>query len=304
MRLPRAPLPMALLLCGAPLPAQIKITKTADLRFGTLVSGAGTGRLILDPDGRVQEEGLFLGSREPRGPATFLLEGPPNQPFTVEVATPVLIPTSKGHLELERFRPALPAGHAALAFNGHGQAELRVGATLKAPGATGAGALPSHPMELKVTCDGSSALAVFDLQGRIMLPLQVRAAATLEFGRCLVPGSESLVSLDPASGARKVDKGNPGILIGKGGAPGRFQIEGEPLEKVSIELPAPTQKWFLRGPGEPVEIFNFRTDPAPEGLYLDAAGNGALRVGATLRLNRNQGSGTYEGYYTVVFNYP
>jgi hypothetical protein len=53
-----------------------------------------------------------------------------------------------------------------------------------------------------------------------------------------------------------------------------------------------------------VEIFNFRTDPAPEGLYLDAAGNGALRVGATLRLNRNQGSGTYEGYYTVVFNYP
>jgi len=174
---------------------------------------------------------------------------------------------------------------------------------LRVPGA-GSGPLPGHQLELKVSCAGSTARAPFELQGRIMLPLQVRAVGTLAFGRFLAPGEATLVRLDPASGERTVDQGLSALLLGKAGTPGRFQVDGEPWEKVFVQLPSPTQKGFLKGPGEPIELFDFRTDPAPGGLVLDGAGKGQLKVGASLRLHKDQKAGTYEGYYTVVFNYP
>lgn len=298
----RIPLALALLI-AVPAPAQVRITKSRDLRFGTLVSGAGAGSLTLDPDGKVQADGLYAGQQEPRGPAVFLLEGPAHQPFTVELAARVFVPRPQGDLILERFQPALRTGDPNLAFNGDGQAELRVGATLRAPG-PGTGVLPGHQMELKVTCRGASARALFQLQGRVLRPLQVQAAGALEFGRFLVPAAEAQVTLDPGRGARTLDGGGAAVLIGRAGAPGRFRIEGEPWAKVSVELPSVGRKWFLKGPGEPIEIFQFRTDPASDALSLDGNGKGLVKVGASLRLGRDQKPGAYEAYYTVVFNYP
>lgn len=294
------------LLAGGPtVRCEIRITATSDLRVGTVIPGTGPGSLVLEPDGKPALNGVFIASGRPRGPAVLHLEGgPPNRPFTVSFPDRSVVPWPKASLELDRFQPALRPHRPVLAFDGDGKAELRVGATLKLPAQAGPGELPRHPVEVKVTCEGETKTALFHLEGRIMLPLRAREAESLDFGRLLSPDQDATVVLDPATGVRSVQGGSAGILAGKAWVPGRFELDGDPLEKVSIRLPGPERKLFLRSPGgDSIEILRFTTDP-PGGLVLDGGGKGSVKVGATLVLKGRQPPGRYTGFYEVVFAYP
>ena len=293
------------LLAAAPARCELKLTATADLRFGTLVPGEGPGSLVLEPDGKAALNGVYASSGRPRGPAVLHLEGgPANQPFTVEFPASTLVPWGKASLELDRCQAELRTPVTGLVFDGDGRAELRVGATLKLPAQAGPGELPRTPVALRVVCDGVAATSFFHLEGRIMLPLRARETESLDFGSLFIPEHDTAVVLDPVTGDRSVRGGNGAVLAGRSWAAGRFELDGDPLEKVSIRLPGTARRLFLRNPaGDAIEILQFTTAP-PGGLVLDGGGKGRVKVGATLLLKKGQPPGRYAGYYEVVFAYP
>lgn len=303
MRLPVPQIPLACLLAaGVPALGQITVMKIHDLRVGTLIPGEGAGTLTLDPDGKPTPEGGLAVAGPIRGAALLQLSGPPGQPFTVAFPEPrVLFSWHKDQMELHHFRAE--GRRRGLVFDPKGHAELRVGATLNVPGRAGSGELPRIQVKIQVTCDGVEKAAWFHLEGRILRPLRVRAMDTLAFGRILTSDRTTEVTLD-VDGRYSLSPDQPGLLLGKSGQPGRFELEGEPGEPVQFELPGPPQKVYLRGPGAPIELRNFTSSPAPRGLVLDGAGRGGLKVGATLVLPGGQPPGTYEGFYSVVFAYP
>jgi hypothetical protein len=288
---------------GVPALAQAKITKTSDLRFGTVVLGEGAGTLAMRPDGLPDAQGLFLGSGAIRGPAVFHLEGwPPNQPFTVVTPGRTVVPWRSASFELYQFKPAVRPLGQGLVFDGKGEAHLMLGATLQVAAKTD-GTLPEHMMELKVICQETSKTVLFHPEGRIMLPLLAREAESLDFGRMLVPEVATVVALEPATGLRTVTTGNPATLLDNICRAGTFEISGQPGERVSVQLPDPFKPVLLLGPGEPLALSAFTAHPPGE-LLLSPGGKASVRVGATLTLKGGQSGGIYKGYYTVIFNYP
>jgi hypothetical protein len=153
---------------------------------------------------------------------------------------------------------------------------------------------------IRVGARASAALfAIAVLAGRPTFadraPIEVRAVGSLRFGTLVKePGQPGSVSIDPSSGLRQLE----GSVIDLGGDCGsaEFEISGEPGEPFRIFLPSSV----ALGRGRVVR--EFVAQPGPVGrLGLD--GRAVVKVGGTLELAPQVGSGHNDALFTVGAEY-
>ena len=130
------------------------------------------------------------------------------------------------------------------------------------------------------------------------VPLNIEISAGLEFSRLARTGrGDGTASLDPQSGAKRVDQG----LVDLGGfaLTGRGRVSGSPSRAVRIILPASVT---LRTPqGETAELTDLTTD-LPASPMLDAAGGLEFAFGGRLRVS-GAAAGNFRGRIPIGVEY-
>ncbi|AHI29700.1 hypothetical protein AU14_17305 [Marinobacter similis] len=87
-----------------------------------------------------------------------------------------------------------------------------------------------------------------------------------------------------------------------GGTSALFSLAGDPDSTFAVMLPA-NGTVFLTGPGSPMPVSNFTSNPAGVDGRLDILGTGVVRVGATLGVSSGQIPGAYSGNFFITVNY-
>ncbi len=262
-------------LAWMPLAADLRVESQAPLNFGRCLAVDGTFSLTVDPAGA--------------GAGRLAVAGPPGAAFTVRFTPASLRFPGAG---LSAFVARCAAGGWVLDDTGH--AEIQVGATLRAQ-ADASGVLPAAFVWVTVEAAGrppvSAALAV---HARFVPALRITEERAMDFGRILAPGEAASVRLEPDG--RLAPQGR--VFLGPGGgSAARFAVSGEPGATFRVVLPG---RAWLTGPGEALELADFRIGPGP--LVLPG-GTARVAVGATLRVKAGQAPGSYRGTYPVLFAY-
>ncbi len=127
--------------------------------------------------------------------------------------------------------------------------------------------------------------------------------APLNFGAIEMRGGNSVVRIQPPTGARTIASGAAGINLIASPTPtaGQFKITGEPFMPVFVVIPS--SMTLTGSKGGTMVVNNFTGTADPTNVTLNAAGEMNLFVGADLNVGANQTSGTYTGTYSVIANY-
>lgn len=128
------------------------------------------------------------------------------------------------------------------------------------------------------------------------LPIAIDRNSDLGFGS-LVSAGGGTVTVSPA-GARWADGGTT-LGSPAGVAPASFSVSGDPGLAFSIVLPSTAT---LSSGSASMTVDAFTSSPAGTGT-LDTAGQGEVRVGATLQVGASQASGSYSGTFSVTVAY-
>jgi hypothetical protein len=119
----------------------------------------------------------------------------------------------------------------------------------------------------------------------------------LSFGQLFVgpsPGTCVVTPLGTRSSTGGVQLGG-----GSGVGPASFTVGGDVLATYSITLPGSAT---MTNGGSSMTVNTFTSEPSGTG-QLDALGNQALSVGATLHVGAVQAPGTYSGTFDVTVAY-
>ena len=273
-------------------------TRLADLDFGVLTPGEGSGECVLAAGGgRTASGGIGLCGSHAH-PAQFELQGPASAPFTVQIdPDPAGFRHGRELYQLTGFH--IPVPDQGRVFDGSGRAIVLLGATLHVPGNAAPCTLPPVPLRLTVHCARHApATASFTLRGRIRAALRARESVAMTFGRLVTPSVDSRVRLEPGGGLVPVD-GGPLLALGGQARTASFALTGEPDARFSVTLPV---SMTLHGPQGTLDVEDFRSD-AEAGQGVLTAGAATVQVGATLRVKANQAPGLYRGTYLVTFSY-
>jgi len=114
------------------------LSKTADLAFGSFLTGSQPGRVVLAPGGAETASGGVTLIPSRAGPAGFLATGTPQARFSIALPASATLAGPGGHTLTATDFTCAPGPHAQL--DAAGQQPVRVGATLEvaasqAPGA-------------------------------------------------------------------------------------------------------------------------------------------------------------------------
>lgn len=139
-----------------------------------------------------------------------------------------------------------------------------------------------------------------NISAKIVVPVTVTEQDALDFGTILTPtDSAKKVKIAAANGARSVDGGDNSILVNTNqGKAGLFNVTGAENQRMTIQLPASAS---LTGPGDPMTVDNFVSEPADE-LVLNGT-SGQIKVGADLNVAEGQEAGDYSTTYQITVNY-
>lgn len=134
-------LAMAFLAFGAPLLADIKLTKSADLGFGQIVSTSSTGSVTVTPAGsRTVSGGAVLANAAGVRASRFQAVGTANTSYGIMFSSSATLTGNSGSMTLDTFTSS-PSGSGNLGPSGSQEvtvgATLHVGASLPAGGYTG-----------------------------------------------------------------------------------------------------------------------------------------------------------------------
>jgi hypothetical protein len=138
-------------------------------------------------------------------------------------------------------------------------------------------------------------------QAAVVQPLRIAVVAPLAFGQMTRPTAAGTVVLDPGGTITTTGGVLTSTAIAQSGTrgPGTFTVTGDPGRLFSLSLP--TLAVLRQGP-RLMLVGAFRSNWI-SGSALDASGQFALTVGATLRVGANQTIGTYTGSYAVTVAY-
>ncbi len=131
---------------------------------------------------------------------------------------------------------------------------------------------------------------------KIYQPISIQKLTDLNFGAMIATPAAGSVVVSPA-GARSAS-GGAVLASAAGVSAASFQVAGEPNTTFSVGLPSSIQ---LTSGSNSMTVSNFLTDSAA--YLLDATGNHALSVGATLDMAANQAAGLYSGSFSVTVAY-
>lgn len=128
-------------------------------------------------------------------------------------------------------------------------------------------------------------------------PLRVDIETQLDFSRVTTSGAGGEISVDPASGARRV----AGDLVDLGGMAltGSVRVTGDPGARVRVILPASID--LENGRGDAVRVTGIATDLGPE-VRLGPDGVLRFRFGGRLQV-RGLTDGDYRGRVPISVEY-
>lgn len=289
---------------------RIFVTRTADLKFGTVLLRKGPASMVMAPDGtRIPSGDLSLGPGV-TSPAAFELQGPPNLKFTVHVS-PEAVQLRQGvkHLlPVQTFTYSLP--EERWEFDANGRARIQVGATLNLPALPRVGIYAEPQVTLRIHTPGlPPAFTTFAINVQIQANLKLSQIAPMSLGDIVAGGSGGRILLKP-SGTRQILEGSGLRLMGGTSAsPGVFQLDGALPGGISVTLPPFV---LLNGAGTPLRLEDLTwnwTGGDEDRRACDhddddaEGGPRRLSVGGTLVINPNQAPGPYSGTYLVSLHY-
>ena len=138
-----------------------------------------------------------------------------------------------------------------------------------------------------------------DASARIVAPLQITKTADLIFGNIASGPSAGTVGM-AITDVRTATGGVTLIAAGNVSNAASFDIIGYPDASFAISIPASI---LISSGANAMSVDNFVSSLGTTSV-LDAQGDGALKVGATLNVDANQAVGLYTGSFdvTVVYN--
>ena len=148
----------------------------------------------------------------------------------------------------------------------------------------------------------STASAGGNAEARIVAGISIAKNVDLAFGQIVRSASAGTVTLDPSTNQRTA-KG--GVTLGQnaGFNAAAFTVTGEPEYKFQLTLPKSID--ITRQGGKEIMAVNGFTTTlgtSNEGA-LDSKGSMDFSLGATLNVDANQATGTYDGSFSVTATY-
>ncbi len=135
-----------------------------------------------------------------------------------------------------------------------------------------------------------------NISAKIVAPVEITQQDALDFGTILASDSGTKKVTIAPSGVRS---GDAKMLVGiNEGKAGLFTVTGSTNQRMTIQLPASAS---LTGPGDPMTVDNFVSEPASE-LVLNGT-SGQIKVGADLNVAEGQEAGDYSTTYQITVNY-
>jgi hypothetical protein len=265
------------------------------LSFGGLLVQPFGGRITLTATGSLLPEGggIFPGASPPASYARIRLQGPAHAPFQVRFspANPVL-KGGGGTIAVAAFHASLPTLEGK--FDGAGEAEVTLGATLDIPaGATAGGFSNSVNVQLLVA-GTTGAMQPMAITCTVRSPLILTALAPLDFAS-ITAGQGGLFVVRATSGH---SSGGHGPRLAKGEPhPATFQLTGPANTAYTVLLPTEA---LLAGPKGTIRVVNFESDQQQG--YLPSGGL-TFHVGAALEVKADQPRGAYQGQFRVMVAY-
>ena len=148
----------------------------------------------------------------------------------------------------------------------------------------------------------STASTSGNAEARIVAGISIAKNVDLAFGQIVRSASAGTVTLDPSTNQRTA-KG--GVTLGQnaGFNAAEFEVTGEPEYKFQLTLPK-SINITRQGGKEIMSVDGFKTTlgATNEGA-LDSKGSMAFSLGATLNVDANQATGTYDGSFSVTATY-
>ena len=146
----------------------------------------------------------------------------------------------------------------------------------------------------------ANATATAKVGATIVVPIAIEKTQDLEFGSIApdVAAGTVAVSTDNV----RTRTGNVNLLtVGNAPQAAGFMVMGSPAATYTITLPTETS--VIRDAGDAKMLVDgFVSNPGGAGV-LDAKGNQALAVGATLHVDASQRAGRYMGAFDVTVEY-
>ena len=137
-----------------------------------------------------------------------------------------------------------------------------------------------------------------DASARIVSPLQITKTADLKFGNIAAGPSAGTVDM-AISDVRTATGGVTLIAAGNVSNAAAFDIIGYPDASFTISLPSSI---LIASGANDMQVDNFVSSLGATSA-LDAQGEAALKVGATLNVDANQPVGLYTGAFDVTVAY-
>ncbi len=279
-------------------------TVVKNLSFGTQVPTATSGSAVVALNGNITRTGLTAapsGTTHYAGQVSFTGTGLGTVANVVNMtflnSSVVLSNGAGGTVSVSNFT-ITPNLQISLL---NPTAVANIGATMTFSSASTPGNYTGSVQIRGDSALGGTATVTLPITLTLWRTLGVSQTRALNFGGVEATGGNSLITVAP-SGTRTITSGAGGVRLipSMPGTSGAFAITGNPNTSISISLPSTTT---LSGPGAVMRLENFVSSPAAGTATLDASGNLTLNVGASLNINSNQATGTYNGTYTVVVNY-
>ena len=137
-----------------------------------------------------------------------------------------------------------------------------------------------------------------NISAKIVAPVTVTETQGLDFGTILAPTDSAKTVTISTAGSRS--DGGSGILVNTNtGKAGLFNVTGAENQNMTITKPGSVE--LTSTGGDKMTVDNFVTDPNGE-LTLSGT-SGQIKVGADLKVNKDQAVGDYTGTYTVTVSY-
>jgi hypothetical protein len=142
--------------------------------------------------------------------------------------------------------------------------------------------------------NAQTASAPFTANARIVTPISIVKATDMNFGD-VVAGAGTVVLT--TAGVRSTT-GSTNLGNGVGVTAATFTVSGQANSTYAITLPGSAN---ITGPGSPMSVGTFTSNPSGTGLLT--GGTQTLALGATLTVAAGQATGTYSGPFSVSVNY-
>jgi len=271
---------------------------TQDMNFGTYIQTATNASGVLAHNSSVGNlSGLVVGSTSSNTNATIRLEGSGQQEYVdVAMQTSSVVLSGAGGCTMRAQYFTFPSSQISLETTHN----LNIGATLSISG--GFCQEGTYTGTATVELTGTDRVtANFTIRVTIEAPLDIQNIKPMYFGNILSPDTATTITLAPDG---SYTTSGSAVFVDPVLEAGEFTVTGVGQRLIYITLPSSTTLSQSNGAAT-MTVDNFTSSPSGS-FTMSGTGTGQTRnitVGARLRINAGQASGSYSGAYPIIVSY-